>query len=145
MQYLIEELGANVQQGENVSCLAFVTAAGFGHLDVVLYLIDILGTDVIQADAFGVTPFSAAAKSGHFRVLLILTTMHMKTWRLDFKVSVERFCSLGKEYLFAAVNWICSIWSLFGAVATVVTKLALLASIMWMHFRDLDAKVVRTR
>jgi ankyrin repeat protein len=144
VQYLIEELGVHVQEGENIGCLALVTAAHFGHLDVVLYFIKKLGTDVIQADVLGVTPFSAATDGRQYRVLLLLTTMHIEAWRLDFKVGVERFWSLGKEYSFAAVNWICSIWSLFGSVATVVTMLALSASVMWMHFRDLDAKVVRT-
>jgi ankyrin repeat protein len=72
VQYLVNELGADVNQTDGNGCTPVFAAAYNGHLAVARCLVRELGADVNLADLEGCTPLYTAAQEGRLEVMQCL-------------------------------------------------------------------------
>jgi hypothetical protein len=72
MQCLVEELGADINLGDDMGCMPLHIAAHKGYLAVVQYLVKVLSADVNRGDEQGCPPSYIAAQKGHLDVIRCL-------------------------------------------------------------------------
>jgi hypothetical protein len=73
LRCLVKELGANVNQRDNI--VALTAAAYLGKYEIVRYLIEKLGADVNILDNDGFTPLYLAASKGHLAAVQVLLSL----------------------------------------------------------------------